>query len=155
MPLIFASNAVVSCPLALSWVRFDLTSLSFYSNETVLATVINDLSLTKLQGLFSILVCLSIVVFQSSNCSFLFDTWFLSWVRDSVFAWALSRVSIYLFKVEGSLQLYFQSITIYYTCGLNILPVANCLWYCSTSEILQTCSKSCSLNKEFFCDFKF
>lgn len=101
MPLIFASNTVVSSPLALSWICFDLTSLSFYSNETVLVTVINDLSLTKLQGLFCILVCLSIFVFQSNNCSFLFDIFFLLWVRDFVLAWALSRVSIYLFIWGG------------------------------------------------------
>lgn len=70
MPLIFTSNTVVSCPLALSWIHFDLTSLSFCSKK-FLISVINDLSLTKLQGLFSIPICLIMFALQTNNCSFL------------------------------------------------------------------------------------
>lgn len=63
MPLILVSSSVAA-------------SLSFYYCKTLLITVINDVSLTKLQELFSILVRLNIFLVQANNCPFLFDMLF-------------------------------------------------------------------------------
>jgi len=102
MPLVFPSNTVVSGPQALSWIHFGLTSLSFYSKKASyywFLVLIDDLSLTQLQGLFSILICLCMFALQTNNYSFFFDTLFLLGISDFVLAQVLS--SLFDFSEDG------------------------------------------------------
>lgn len=87
MPLIFASSTVS-------------VSLSFYYCKTLLIALINDVSLTKLQGLFSILIRLNIFLVQANNCPFLFDMLFLLHISDFALTGALSCLFCFSFGGE-------------------------------------------------------
>lgn len=135
MPLILVSSSVAA-------------SLSFYYCKTLLITVINDVSLTKLQELFSILVRLNIFLVQANNCPFLFDMLFcyvlvILFLPGLYLVWFLFCL-VCFWRWGSHWTFHVLAITICYACDLNILPLTNFLLYCSPSEVLWTCSKPCS-----------